>query len=180
MLRATMTTGSEGFQAVVELFQGPLAGVRFANVDAKGLSALAAEVATATEQVAEQEAKLGELRQGLAQRQEALGTLTQQALAYARIYAEGDEQLLAKLNAIALPRSGKARKPAKLADTEAAASGDGTALEVAALSAEPAASDTAPSEASGASDEDGDSPRVYARPKVKRRLGRASSQGDAV
>ena len=37
--------------------------------------------------------------------------LAQQALAYARIYAENDEALSAELNDIALPRAAKPRKP---------------------------------------------------------------------
>jgi hypothetical protein len=61
--------------------------------------------------VERQEATLAELKQGLAQRQEALLVLAQQALAYARVYAENDEPLLEELNRISLPRAAKPRKP---------------------------------------------------------------------
>ncbi len=108
-----MTSLSPPLQAVVALFRGPLAGVRFADVDANGLSSLAAEVESATAEIEAHEAKLAELRQDLAQRHEALLTLAQQALAYARIYAENDETLAAELGQIVLPRAAKPRKPAK-------------------------------------------------------------------
>jgi hypothetical protein len=107
-----MTSLPQPLQAVVALFEGPLSGVRFADVDAAGLSRLAAEFASVAAEVEQHEAKLVELRQGLAQRQEALVALSQRALAYARVYAEDDDELLAKLNDIALPRAAKARKPA--------------------------------------------------------------------
>ena len=97
-------------QAVLELFQGPLAEVRFADVDAARLFELATAVDTATAVVAEQEAQLAELRQGLADRQEALLVFAQRALAYARVYAEHDEALSEQLSRITLPRATKPRK----------------------------------------------------------------------
>lgn len=113
-------------QSVLELFQGPLANVRFADVDAAGLASLAGEVEAAASEVEAHEAALVELRQSLAQRQEALLALAQQALAYARVYAENnDEQLLDVIAAIALPRATaprnvKPRKPNKAAQRDAA------------------------------------------------------------
>ena len=123
MLRAPMTSLPPPVQSVLELFQGPLADVRFAEIDAAGLAKLAAEVETAASEVQEHEGKLAELRQILAQRQEALLTLAQQALAYARVYAENDEPLLEAVNRISLPRAAKPRKaPAKGSATRDAAS----------------------------------------------------------
>lgn len=110
MLRRPMTSLSPPIQAVLDLFKGPLANLRFADVDAVGLAALAADVEAAAGEVEEQENKLTELRQSLAQRQEALLILAQRALAYARVYAENDEPLLGELNRIALPRPAKPRK----------------------------------------------------------------------
>ena len=107
-----MTSISPPIQSVLELFQGPLANVRFADIDAAGLAKLAAEVEAAGAEVEQQEQRLTELRQLLAQRQEALLALAQQALAYARVYAENDEALLEELNRIALPRpASRAAKP---------------------------------------------------------------------
>jgi hypothetical protein len=105
-----MTSLPPPVQSVLELFQGPLASVRFADIDAAGLAQLAAEVEAASSEVREHENKLGELRPILAQRQEALLVLAQQALAYARVYAENDEALLEAVNRISLPRAAKPRK----------------------------------------------------------------------
>lgn len=162
-------------QAVVALFEGPLAGVRFADIDAGGLSKLAGDVTNAATEVEQQEAKLVELRQGLAQRQEALLGLAQQALAYARVYAENDEELLAKLNDISLPRATKPRKAAavRAREAEAPEASAATAVED---GAEPLAADaTDDAEAAPAKTKP-----AYERPKVKRRLGRAAPQGDSV
>ncbi len=167
-----MTSLAQPVQAVVTLFEGPLAGVRFADVDAAGISKLAAEVAGAASELERQEAALIQLRQELTQRQEALLSLAQQALAYARIYAEGDEALTAELNAIALPRATKARKPSPakpVAEAEAAASTTAEPEEAAA----PATADEE------ASDEPLKTKPSYARPKVKRRLARAGAQSDS-
>jgi hypothetical protein len=106
-----MTVLSPPVQAVLELFQGPLADVRFADVDAAGLAGVAAEVESAAADVAQQEARLTALRQSLTERQEALLLLAQRALAYARVYAEHDEVLTEQLARISLPRAAKARKP---------------------------------------------------------------------
>jgi len=101
---------SPAIQSVLDLFKGPLANVRFADIDANGLANLAAEVESAAGEVNEHEAKLAELRQALGERQEALLVLAQRALAYARVYAENDDQLLEALNRISLPRASKPRK----------------------------------------------------------------------
>ena len=170
-------------QAVVALFKGPLAGVRFADVDATGLTGLAAEVSAAAAEVEQQEAKLSTLRQGLAQRQEALLSLAQQALAYARVYAENDEELSAKLNAISLPRAAKPRKPA-VAKSRSATEGE-TSIGAAPVEQEAQTDDaTTNDDAQAAADEANEVPAKtkpsYARPKIKRRLGRAAPQGDSV
>lgn len=168
-----MTSLAEPVQAVVSLFEGPLARVRFADVDAKGLGKLAAEVSSVAGEVAQHEARLVELKQTLAQRQEALLVLAQQALAYARIYAEGDEELTAKLNDISLPRAAKPRKVAKVAP----------AAEVAAepnASEQPVVIDAAEvEEAPGPPEALVKATPAYARPKIKRRLARASGPSDS-
>lgn len=105
-----MSSLSPSIQSVVQLFRGPLAGVRFADIDAASITNLAAEVESMSAEVESHEAKLTELKAGLAQRHEALLGLAQQALAYARIYAEGDDALTAELAQIALPRPTKPRK----------------------------------------------------------------------
>ena len=105
-----MTTFLPSVLSVLELFKGPLASLRFADVDAEGLATLASDVESAALEVATQEAKLAELRQGLVARQDALLVLAQRALAYARVYAENNDELLEELNRISLPRLAKVRK----------------------------------------------------------------------
>lgn len=177
-----MISLSPPLQAVVALFRGPLAHVRFADIDATGLTGLAAEVEAAATEVELQEAKLVELRQSLAQRQEALLALAQQALAYARIYAENDEALSAELNEIALPRAAKPRKPAA---PKAARGEEPASAEPASASAEPKAEAAARSvepEAAEAEEEqkaEPEAPSAPVRRKVQRKLGRPSAR-DAV
>jgi hypothetical protein len=117
-----MSSLSPSVQAVVQLFEGPLAGVRFADIEGSSLGRLATEVEEAARQVQAHEAQLGELRQLLAQRQEALLTLAQRALSYARVYAEGDDSLSAELARIALPRPTKPRKKDAAPESSASAS----------------------------------------------------------
>lgn len=107
-----MSSLSSPVQAVVALYSGPLEGVRFADIDAESLGNLATEVETISAEVEALEAQLGSLREALAQKEELLLSITQQALAYARIYAESDEALTAELNEIALPKGNKPRKSA--------------------------------------------------------------------
>jgi hypothetical protein len=175
-----MTSLPPPLQAVVALFRGPLSQVRFADIDAPGLTGLAEEVEAAATEVEQQEAKLVALRQSLAQRHEALLALAQQALAYARIYAENDEALSAELNDIALPRSTKPRKPttAKSPRGEEATKDSVSTAEVGVTTepaAEPAArivleaeeaAEAAPAEA----------PSAPGRRKVQRKLARPSAR----
>lgn len=126
-----MSSLSAPVQAVLELFQGPLADVRFADVDAAGLANLAAAVESAAREVAQQEAQLAELRQSLAERQDALLLLAQRAVSYARVYAEHDEALTEQLSRIALPRAGKPKKAgAAKAPSEASSQVEAAPVEV--------------------------------------------------
>ena len=165
-----MTLLSPPVQAVLELFQGPLADVRFADVDAAGLAQLATEVEAAAASVAHQEALLGELRQSLTERQDALLLLAQRAVAYARVYAEHDEVLTEQLSRIALPRAGKARKlsATKSEGVEAPSS------EAASLNDPAAAASTAPGSAAAEPDTQTEERLEAAAPaKGKRRIGRS-------
>ncbi|HYQ04523.1 MAG TPA: hypothetical protein VER96_37880 [Polyangiaceae bacterium] len=102
---------SPSVQAVIDLFQGPLAEVRFADVDVSTLANLARAAEAAAEELAQHEARVSELKQVLADRQEALLLLAQRGLAYARVYAEADEALTEQLSRINLPKPAKPRKP---------------------------------------------------------------------
>ena len=68
--------------------------------------AAAREVEAAAEAVAEAEAALEMARQLLGDQQEALLTRAHRAFGYLRVFAEGDAQLEARLEPIALPRRG--------------------------------------------------------------------------
>jgi len=112
---------SPSVQAVIDLFQGPLAEVRFADVDVAALANLARAAEAAATELAEHEARVSELKQVLADRQEALLLLAQRGLAYARVYAEHDEAFSEQLSRINLPKAAKPRKPtAKQASAEPA------------------------------------------------------------
>jgi len=163
-----MTSLSAPVQAVLELFQGPLSEVRFADVDATGLANLAAEVEGAASALAEQEAKLVELRQTLAERQDALLLLAQRALAYARVYAEHDEALTEQLSNIALPRGAKPRKApvAKAPNAESAAPAEAPVAESQGAPAVAAVAEAAPEAAVEEAP-----PAVVGSRKTKRRLG---------
>jgi hypothetical protein len=125
-----MSPLSPPVQAVIELFQGPLVEQRFADVDAAALTTLARAAEAAAAEVAKHEAQLADLRQILADRQEALLVLAQRGLAYARVYAEHDEALSEQLARINLPRASKPRKASpKPASSERAASEASATLE---------------------------------------------------
>ncbi|HWA74384.1 MAG TPA: hypothetical protein VG937_18695 [Polyangiaceae bacterium] len=100
-----MTVISPPIQALLELFDTALSDVRFADLDAAALSALAGQVTAAAQGVAAKQAALEEANATLLERQNALLQQAQRALAYARVYAENDFELRAKLEAIALPRA---------------------------------------------------------------------------
>jgi hypothetical protein len=91
-------------QAILDLFNTALSDVRFADLDAKTLARLASEVRAAAEVTLSAQAALASARDALQERQEALLQQVQRAVAYARVYAETDEALAERIDAIALPR----------------------------------------------------------------------------
>ena len=104
-----MTFVPTQIQSLLDLFQSDLSHVHFADVDAQTLSRLAAEVQTTAEAVATARAALDVAERALQERQEALMQQSQRALAYARVYAESNDVLRERLDAIVLPRV--ARRP---------------------------------------------------------------------
>ena len=91
-------------QALLDLFTTSLADVRFADVDGQALARCATEVESAAEAVALAQSALDAAREALQQKQDALLQRAQRALAYARVYAEGDETLSGRLDGVSLPR----------------------------------------------------------------------------
>ncbi len=96
---------SAGVQAVIELFASELAQLKFPDVDQAVLGEAAARVLSQAETVAAAEAALLAAREALSDVQELLLGKCQRALAYARVYAEEDRDLLRKLDGISLSRS---------------------------------------------------------------------------
>lgn len=99
-------------QALLDLFDTTLADVRFADLDAKTLASLAAQVRSAGEAVALAQSALATARDTLQERQDALLLHAQRGIAYARVYAEHDEALAHRIDAIALPRQSKRARSA--------------------------------------------------------------------
>jgi hypothetical protein len=91
-------------QTILDLFINLLGDVRFADVDAKTLEQFATDVRSAADVVASAELALDAARAVLQEKQDGLLQYAQRALAYARVYAENDEALSARLEAITLPR----------------------------------------------------------------------------
>ncbi len=96
-------------QTLLDLFATDFADVRFADVDSKTLERVANDVKSAADVVASAEVALEAARSALQERQETLLQHSQRALAYARVYAENDDVMSARLETIVLPRA--ARRP---------------------------------------------------------------------
>ncbi|MHA7634709.1 hypothetical protein [Corallococcus sp. M7] len=95
---------SPALRALLELFATDLADVKFPDVDTAVLGESAAHVREKAEAVARAQAALDAARQALNESQESLLQKGQRALAYAKVFAEDDAELVSKLEAIHLPR----------------------------------------------------------------------------
>ena len=82
---------------LLSLFEGPLAGVRFPDVDADILSAHAKSARQAEVRVDALRAQLDEARSALEEEERKLELRLDRALAYLRIYADGNPALLEQL-----------------------------------------------------------------------------------
>jgi hypothetical protein len=92
-------------RALLELFVGELALVKFPELDAEVLRDAAGQVSSRSEALARAEAAVERARVELGEAQETLQQKAQRALAYARIYAEDQPELAGKLEDITLPRA---------------------------------------------------------------------------
>ncbi|MBX3197137.1 MAG: hypothetical protein KF894_03185 [Labilithrix sp.] len=106
-----MSARSPAVQSLLDLFASELADVRFGDLDATTLARLASEADAAEDAVATAQTLVDEARARLLDRQEALLQHAQRALAYARVYAESNAALSARLEAIALPRPARRPRP---------------------------------------------------------------------
>jgi ElaB/YqjD/DUF883 family membrane-anchored ribosome-binding protein len=116
---------SSAVQDVVDLFSKELAHVRFGDLEGGVLVAFAEEVKVSASEVTNAEALLETARARLTERQDALLQKAQRALAYARVYAEGQPELAERIERIALPRA--VRRSTKM-ETNVVASDDAQPL----------------------------------------------------
>ena len=96
-----MEEASSSLVALVALFDTDLARVNFPDVSGASLRDAAESVEQQRLAVAEAEAALRSARDALEQSRSSYEKLGRRALAYARVYAEGDADLEARLGAIA-------------------------------------------------------------------------------
>jgi len=92
-------------QQVLDVYETNLPLVKFGDLEATVLSKAAEEVVLAAAALERAEAALETARAALQEKQESLFQKAQRALAYARVYAEGDTGLAARVEEISLLRS---------------------------------------------------------------------------
>lgn len=103
-----------GVRQLLEVFAGPLAEVRFPDVDAERLEAACQTLRAADGAVRQALVALEAAQTALADQEMALVKLAERGLAYAKVYGAEDEALQAKLAEVELggrrgPRKGKAK-----------------------------------------------------------------------
>ncbi|MDP2345184.1 MAG: hypothetical protein Q8O67_29840 [Deltaproteobacteria bacterium] len=94
---------SPALREVLAFFRESLHTVKFPDVDADALTLQAMLVEEQFAAMKDLESALRDSRQKLEEAQEALLQKAWRAVAYARVYADGDEQLTARLEAIPFP-----------------------------------------------------------------------------
>lgn len=94
---------------LLALFDGPLAEVRFPDVDGAALREQVASVDAAVKDVEAAAAAWAEAKRAVDARLETLVQKAQRALAYARVYAEDKPELDAQLAALVFPKWGDPR-----------------------------------------------------------------------
>ncbi|MCI0570982.1 MAG: hypothetical protein L0Y66_09530 [Myxococcaceae bacterium] len=112
--------------SLCELFTTELREVRFPDVDGASLASAVNAVHTAAAELARAEAVVEAARQTLADSQEALLHRGQRALAYARIFAEDNPALQARLDGLQLQRGVRRGARLEAAATAPAATAEPT------------------------------------------------------
>lgn len=108
-------------RAILAVFEQDLAGVRFGDLDAARLQDAAARARAAEREVEEARVRLDAARHLHDEELARLDALAGRALAYARVYAEGDEALAARLAPLGAPEppAPRRRKPRRATEAEA-------------------------------------------------------------
>jgi hypothetical protein len=96
-------------QEVLALFEGPLKGVSFPGINLEAFEGTFRKVEEKAKEVEKAQAALEAARGALQEAHQEVLQQAKRALAYAWVYAEGNEELLAKLNSIQL--TAKSAKP---------------------------------------------------------------------
>lgn len=105
-------------ERIVTLFEEDLGDVAFPDVDLEALRAATREVQGKAEAVMAARGLLDAAAKELGESQDALRRLAERALAYAKVYASGDEGLTARLEALG-PKEAPKRKRRKVAEAVA-------------------------------------------------------------
>ena len=96
---------SAPLQTLLEVFTDELSDVKFPNLDNTTLRGAAQAVMGRRDELLRAEAQVEAAKRQLEASQDALLSVGQRALAYARVYAEDHAGLSARLEAIALPKN---------------------------------------------------------------------------
>jgi hypothetical protein len=139
----------EWVNAIRSLFGAELTGLSFGGLDGEELDALAELVREAQGEVEAARKILAERSATLHEAQRALAKRSQQALAFAKIFAEGDEVLAARLGDLGPPRSASTASKEPRKRRRRKAPGASASTEERAEGAEGHASKTASAEAAG-------------------------------
>ncbi len=106
----TQPSAPASIRAVLDLFEGPLAEVRFPGVDRESLEAAEAEVESRRADLQRALEAVAAARERLEVAQSALFEQVRRAHAYATVYADGDPDLLGQLGKIELEAPAPAPK----------------------------------------------------------------------
>jgi hypothetical protein len=124
--------------ALIALFENELDGVRFPGADAATLGAARDAVVAAQREVERCAAALEAAGAALRTAREGLLANARRAQAYARVFADGQEALLARIDAIVLPRAESSTDEASVASASVAPRRRGRPSKSAASSPSPA------------------------------------------
>lgn len=104
---------------VIDLYSIELSDVRFPGLDLSSLLYAQAELHAAQLEVERVEAELADMRNQLEARSQALTTLAERGLAYARVYAQGDEELAPRIAEVGKRKSSAGPTPTAPTKNEA-------------------------------------------------------------
>lgn len=108
---------------ISEVFEGGAERLSFPDLDARVLSQGVSQVEAAASAVIEAEAALVAARAALEHAQGNLLKTSQRALAYLRVYAEGQPELLKVVEQIALPRGKRSARSPEASPVDAEGNG---------------------------------------------------------